>query len=57
MGQTFYFPWEVSLMEFLQSHMNDFLVEFASFISCFGEELCMVFILGFVYWVWGSSRG
>lgn len=57
MGNTFYFGWEVSLMEFLQRIMSDGMVKFASFISSFGEELFMILALGFVYWVWDKKQG
>lgn len=57
MGNTFYFQWEVILMEFLQKNMNDAMVNFASFISAFGEELFMLIALGFMYWVWDKKIG
>ena len=57
MGNTFFFGWEVSLMEFLQAHMGEFAVKFASIISMFGEELFTVLVLGFLYWAYDKKIG
>ena len=57
MGNTFFFGWEVSLMEFLQAHMGDFAVKFASVMSMFGEELFTVLVLGFLYWAFDKKIG
>ena len=57
MGNTFYFQWEVSLMQFLQAFMSDAEVKFASIISMFGEELFLVLVLGFLYWVYDKKIG
>lgn len=50
MGNIFNFNWEVELMQFLQSHMNKVTAGIASFISCFGEDMYVVLLLGFLYW-------
>ncbi len=57
MGNTFFFGWEVSLIEFLQSHMGDFAVKLASIVSMFGEELFTVLVLGFLYWAYDKKIG
>ena len=49
-GITFYYDWEVALMEALQSGLGSFGTAVASFISMFGEEMLMIAILGFLYW-------
>lgn len=51
MGNTFFFNWEVALMEWLQNVLgNDIGIAVFSFISEFGEDLFLVAILGFFYW-------
>ena len=57
MGNTFYFQWEVSLMQFLQAFMSDVTVKIMAIISMFGEELFMVFVLGLVYWAIDKKKG
>ena len=49
-GNAFSFPWEVSLMEFLQTHIPAAGISVISFFSMFGEELFMVLVLGLLYW-------
>ena len=56
-GSTFFFPWEVSLMEWLQTHINGVGIGMLSFFSMFGEELLLVLILGFVYWSYDKRLG
>jgi len=57
-GNTFYFEWEVRLMEWLQSIFNNsFGVAFFSFMSDFGEELICIAILGFFYWGLNKETG
>lgn len=57
MGNTFYFNWEVSLMEFLQAHLGKFGIAFASFCSTLGQEMVMIAVLGFFYWAWDKKCG
>ena len=57
MGNTFYFGWEVALMEAIQSHLGELGAKIASIISMFGEELVLVLLLGFVYWCWDKKVG
>ncbi len=56
-GNTFFFPWEVSLMEWLQGNLGDTGISIFSFFSMFGEELLLILILGFVYWCWDKKMG
>ena len=49
-GNTFFFPWEVSLMEQLQARLGN--IQLISWFSAFGEELFLVLMLGFLYWAW-----
>ena len=56
MGVTFFFDWEVSLMEWLQSNMGSFGVAVASFCSLFGDSLFTVLIIGFLYWCWDKRK-
>ena len=56
-GSTFFFPWEVSLMEWLQSHIGGAGISLISFFSMFGEELLLILILGFVYWSYDKKLG
>ena len=57
MGNTFYFQWEVDLMEFIQAHLGSVGTVIASYISMFGEELVLVLVLGFMYWSWDKKVG
>ena len=38
-GNTFFFGWEVSLMEWLQANLGSGFIGVISFFSAFGEEL------------------
>ncbi len=57
MGTTFFFTWEVSLMEWLQSHIGSTGISFISNFSLFGEELPLILIVGFVYWSYDKKLG
>ena len=57
MGNTFFFQWEVELIQFLQLYMNDLEVKLMSIISMFGEELILILVLGFVYWGYDKKIG
>lgn len=57
MGNTFYFEWEVKLMEMIQKWMGDFFVSLASTLSAIGEEMVLIAILGFVYWCYDKKFG
>ena len=56
-GNTFFFNWEVSLMEWLQSHIGGVGISIISFFSMFGEELLLILIVGFVYWSYDKKLG
>ena len=55
-GNVFSFPWEASLMEWLQTHLSG-AVPVISFFSAFGEELVMILIIGFLYWWYDKKAG
>ena len=57
MGNTFYFGWEVALMEAIQAHLGELGAKIASIVSMFGEETVLVLVLGFVYWCWDKKVG
>ncbi len=56
-GNTFFFPWEVSLMEWLQGHISATGISIISFFSMFGEEILLVLFLGFIYWCYDKKLG
>ena len=56
-GSTFFFTWEVALMEWLQAHISSAGVSFISLFSMFGEELLLILIVGFVYWSYDKKLG
>ena len=56
-GNTFFFPWEVNLMEWLQAHIPSAGISIISLFSMFGEELLLVLLLGFVYWSYDKKVG
>ena len=56
-GNTFFFQWEVALMEFLQAHMGSVGLALAKVFSMFGEELILILVLGFLYWWYDKEYG
>lgn len=56
-GNTFFFLWEVRLMEWMQTHLGDMLISIMQFFSLFGEELPLILIVGFVYWACDKKLG
>lgn len=56
-GNTFFFPWEVRLMEWLQGHISSTGISIISFFSMFGEEILLVLFLGFIYWCYDKKLG
>ena len=56
-GVTFFFPWEVSLIEWLQSHISGAGISILSSFSMFGEELPLILIMGFLYWCYDKKLG
>ncbi|MBQ6671323.1 MAG: phosphatase PAP2 family protein [Firmicutes bacterium] len=57
MGNSFFFQWEVDLMEFVQALLGSVGAAVASVVSMFGEELVLVLVLGFMYWSWDKKIG
>ncbi len=57
MGNTFYFEWEVRLMEWLQGMIGDAGAAVFSVISTLGEEIALICIFGFVYWCYDKKIG
>ena len=56
-GNTFYFEWEVSLIEWLQSWMGTVGIAIASAFTMLGEDLVCVAIVGFLYWCLDKELG
>ena len=56
-GNRFFLDWEIALMEWLQSHLSAGAIGALSQLSMFGEELLMIVIMGFFYWVYDKEYG
>lgn len=56
-GNTFFFQWEVSLMEWLQANIGSTGISILSLFSMFGEELLLILLLGFIYWDYDKKLG
>lgn len=56
-GNTFFFNWEISFMEWLQARLPEWCVPIISALSMFGEELLLIAILGFIYWSYDKKVG
>lgn len=56
-GNTFYFEWEVSMIQWLQSWIGTVGIAIASVFTMFGEDLICVAIVGFLYWCWNKELG
>ncbi len=54
-GNSFSFPWEVGLEEWLQANLGKTGTDIVSFFSSFGEEIILILILGVLYW-WYDKR-
>ncbi len=57
MGNTFYFDWEVRLMEWLQSGLGEIGSLIAQLFTICGEELVLILLLGFIYWCYDKEFG
>ena len=57
MGNTFYFDFEVQLMEFVQEALGEPAIKAISHLSAFGEELALILILGFLFWCYDKKIG
>ena len=56
-GNTFFFLWEVNLIEWLQTHIGGAEISLISHFSIFGEEMLLILIVGFVYWSYDKKLG
>ena len=56
-GNRFFFGWEIALMEWLQANLSSGAVSFLSQLSLFGEELMLIVVMGFFYWVYDKEIG
>ena len=57
MGYSFSFPWEVTEMEWLQTHISATGISIISAFSLLGEPIMLVLILGFLYWSYDKNTG
>ena len=57
MGNTFYFEWEVSFMEWLQGLLGETAVTAANICSILGEELVLISILAILYLCYDKKIG
>lgn len=57
MGNTFYFNWEVALIEFCQKYIPSFIIELLSFISNIGDTIFVVVIVSFIYLCYNKDLG
>ena len=57
MGNTFYFPWEISLITTIQSILNDLGISFLKIISELGDRFFLVLIIGLLYWGYDKKIG
>lgn len=48
---------DVSIILFLQEHLNDALLKYLSFITNFSDELIVVAVVGFFYWCFDKKFG
>ncbi len=54
-GNSFWFDFEVKLMEFLQSVLGSAAISIISFFSTFGEEMILILVLGFLFWCYDKK--
>ena len=57
MANVFELPFEISLIEWLQTFLPGWLIEVLSFFSLIGETLPLIAILGFLYWSYRKEIG
>ena len=57
MGNVFFFDWEISLMEMLQSVSNSILTAVATIFTLFGDEYLVILVLGLLYWCIDKKLG
>ncbi len=56
-GNSFFFDWEISLMEWLQANIGEAAGFVISELSFFGEELMITAVVGFLYWSYDKRFG
>ena len=56
-GNTFYFDFEVALMEWIQAVLGPKGAGFVSVFSALGEEFFMIILLAFLYWCYDKKIG
>ena len=56
-GNIFYFPWEISLISFIQTHLSSLGIFLFSLFSKLGEEIFIVIIMGILYWGYDKKFG
>lgn len=56
-GVSFFFDWEIALMDWLQEMLGPFGERLAAFLTLFGEELVTVLVIGFVYLCYDKRAG
>lgn len=56
-GSTFFFGWEVQLMEWLQAHLGPAAVRVISAFSILGEEELLILLFGAIYWGISKKKG
>ncbi len=54
---SFYFQWELALMEFLQARLAPGLLKALSELSFLGESVLLVLVLGWIYWCYDKEFG
>ena len=54
-GNSFWFDFEVKLMEFLQNTLGEAGISIISFFSAFGEEMILILALGFLFWCYDKK--
>ncbi len=57
MGRSFWFEWEVQLMQWLQSTLGGKFVTVADIITNMGEGVFLVAIIGLIYWGFDKEFG
>ncbi len=55
MGNMFYFSWEPTLIEWLQSHLGSFGASFMSICSAFGEEIILIGVMCILYFIYDKE--
>ncbi len=56
-GNTFYFEFEVRFMEWLQQTLGEQGAAFLGHLSFFGEEVCLILVMAFIYWCYDKKLG